>query len=67
MRIIAIRHAQSSNNVLCDISYELYHNGRSEDPMITEKGEAEAILIGKYLKENKFKIDKCNKILIMTI
>lgn len=59
MRIIVIRHAQSSNNVLSEISYDIYANGRTEDPMITEKGEEEAIVIGRFLKNNNFKIDKC--------
>ena len=60
MRIILVRHAQSSNNVLSEISYDTYAESRSEDAKITEKGEEDAIVLGKFLKHNTFKIDKCN-------
>jgi broad specificity phosphatase PhoE len=61
MRIIFIRHAQSSNNILSEISYDAYSDSRSEDALVTEEGEKAAIILGKYLKHNSFKIDKCKK------
>ncbi len=59
MRVILIRHAQSHNNVLSLISYDTYHDCRSDDPQITESGEKSAISVGKYMKHNEFKIDRC--------
>ncbi len=46
MRLIITRHAQSANNVLSDISYEKYTEGRSDDAHITEKGEKDAVILG---------------------
>lgn len=59
MRIIYIRHAESSNNILSEISWDAYADSRSDDAFVTENGLKDSILLGKYLKRNSFKIDKC--------
>ena len=60
MRIVLIRHAQSSNNVLSEISYDAYTECRSNDANITEQGEKDSIVVGRFLKQNNFLINKCN-------
>ena len=59
MRIIFIRHAESTNNILSGISYDNYFDNRTADPLITDEGKSSAIALGNYLKQNNFKIDKC--------
>lgn len=59
MRIIFIRHGQSMNNQLTEISYETYTEKRTEDPNLTTKGEKEAESLGRFLGESKIRIDKC--------
>jgi broad specificity phosphatase PhoE len=58
MKIIIVRHAESANNVLSMVSYELYMSSRSSDPSLTEAGVLQAEKVGKFLKEFGFKIDK---------
>lgn len=67
MRIIFIRHAESTNNILSGISYDNYHDNRTADPLITEGGKSDAIALGNYLKENNLKIDKCKHLLIFSL
>ena len=38
MRILMVRHAESANNVLSMVSYDLYMQNRSPDPNLTETG-----------------------------
>jgi broad specificity phosphatase PhoE len=64
MRIILIRHAHRANNLLREASIADYIESRTEDSNITEKGEKEAIITGRFLKKNNFKIDKCKKLKI---
>lgn len=65
MRILVVRHAESANNVLSMVSYDLYMSNRSNDPKLTDNGVDQVNLvynkakkIGCFLKEKKFKIDK---------
>ncbi len=56
MRIIFARHAESSNNC---IPNDVHAEERVSDPELSEKGIGQAKALGKFLKENEFKIDKC--------
>jgi broad specificity phosphatase PhoE len=38
MKILIVRHAESANNVLSMVSYDLYIQNRSTDPNLTETG-----------------------------
>ena len=38
MKILIVRHAESANNVLSMVSYDLYMSQRSHDPNLTETG-----------------------------
>ena len=58
MRIIVIRHGQTLNNILQETSFETYEENRKEDTKLSQKGEEDAIKLGKFLKENEFKINK---------
>jgi broad specificity phosphatase PhoE len=66
MRIIVIRHAESTNNLLSKDSYESYATSRTEDPKITEKGVQDCVTVGKFLSECNFPIDKCKSIFYFT-
>ena len=58
MRIIVIRHGQTLNNILQETSFETYEENRKYTKL-SQKGEEDAIKLGKFLKENEFKINKC--------
>ena len=57
MRVILIRSAKNTNEVLADTSYDVYTAERSEDPLIIN--EQDIINLANNLKNSKFKIDKC--------
>lgn len=44
MRILIVRHAESLNNTLSKIDYELYLNNRISDGGLTENGKVQVIL-----------------------
>lgn len=58
MKVLIVRHAESANNVLSMVSYELYMSSRSSDPNLTEAGILQAEKVGKFFKDNGFRIDK---------
>lgn len=57
MRVILIRSAKNTNDVLADTSYDVYTAERSEDPLIIN--EQDIINLANNLKNSNFKIDKC--------
>lgn len=45
MKILIVRHAESANNVLSMVSYDLYIQNRSPDPNLTETGIMQVIIL----------------------
>ena len=57
MRLIIMRHGESTNNVLEDISEELYRVKRESDPYLSDVGEQECKNLGVRLTELGIRID----------
>lgn len=58
MRILLIRNAETINNTESE-------KIESRDLDITTKGIEDSILLGNFMKENNFKINKCTTELIL--
>ena len=52
LRVLLIRHGESQNNILHEVSIEHYYKHRSGDPALTELGEAQALATAEYLTRN---------------
>jgi broad specificity phosphatase PhoE len=57
MRVLLVRHGQSTNNELRSQSQALYVMNRTEDPDLSGKGIRESIELGRTLSELGVKID----------
>ena len=57
MRVLLVRHGQSTNNELRSQSQQLYELNRVEDPDLSAKGIKESIEFGRTFKQLGIKID----------
>jgi broad specificity phosphatase PhoE len=58
LRLVLVRHGESQNNVLNEISKETYIKGRHADPHLTDLGQTQAARTASYLSS-----DRCHPLL----
>lgn len=62
LRIYLVRHAESTNNIICHDHIGEYESMRNHDPLLSPTGHEQAQQLAQYIKQHEHLSEICESI-----